>query len=185
MNDALKNKVRNSIHFNSERKHNDVNCYAFAVGIDLPEKDICDYAFDPGQIGTYINYFDNFRNYQNMCAYMHSKSVQDRFGYDMDTLGIEVSEADEEDMSEYFDEEGYYNWLFAMYSLKPRLFVPSDVHCLRKTKDGIWVHKLGRDGLPSMVDPNGNLLTALPEELAYSKKRVYTNPSVYRLRMKR
>ena len=44
---------------------------------------------------------------------------------------------------------------------------------------------MGRDGSITSLDPNGNLIKTLPEELAFDKKRVYTNPSVYKLRMKR
>ena len=185
MNELLREKVRDSIHFDSERRSTDVNCYAFAVGIDMDERDICEYAFNPGQIGTYLNYYDNSRNYQTMMAYMFSRPIEDRVGFDMETLGIEFSDASEDELSEYVDEEGYYNWLIAMYKTRPRFLVPSDIHCLRKNHDGIWVHKLGRDGNPSMIDPNGEVITVLPEELVYDKRKIYTSPSVYKLRMKR
>ena len=162
-----------------------MNCYAYAVGIDLNENDICSYAYNPGELGTCLRYYDSFRDYQAMSAYLHTKSFQDRIKYDMDALDISFEDACEDEDSEYVDENGYTNWLIAMYIQRPKFLIPGDIHFLRKTKDGIWVHKMGRDGSITSLDPNGNLIKTLPEELAFDKKRVYTNPSVYKLRMKR
>ena len=186
MNEGVKNKVRDSIHFDFERKNNEgLNCYAYAIGIDLKEKDVCSYAFNPGQMGTYITYSDDYDLYKTMCTLLYSKSFEERFMFDMKALDIDVDYASESEDSEYIDDEGYFNWLVAMYKLKPRFLQLSDLHFLRKTASGIWVHKLGHDGNPSNLDENGNIITTLPEQLAYSKKRVYNNPSVYKLRMKR
>ena len=61
MNDLVKNKILNSIHFDDDRKNMDkVNCYAYALGIDLNEDDICSFAYNPGQMGTFIKYSDNY-----------------------------------------------------------------------------------------------------------------------------
>lgn len=184
MNEGLKNKIRNSIHFDSERTNNDVNCYAYAVGIDLKENEICNYAFNPGQIGTYLTYYDNANKYYSMCAYLLSKPISERIGYDMQALDIDFNLSDEDELSDYYDEDGYYNWLIALYQEKPRFLTPSDIHFLRKTKEGYWVHKMGRDGIATNLDPNGEIITTLPKSLVFGPKKVYTNPSVYKLRLK-
>ena len=125
------------------------NCYAFALGLDVPEKKICEAAYVPGVMS------DNPIN------------IASKYSFTIEEL-IECLESDfkflditfRENVSKEELEEG--EWLIALYvsylysNRKDRL---DDYHFLRLGKDDIWYHKNGFRGKVLNIDNNRQIIT--------------------------
>ena len=125
------------------------NCYAFALGFDIAEKDICESAYCPGVIGgSKIN-----------LPSMYSFSLDDLISCietDLDYLGIDFRE------NATLDDLKDGEWLIALYvsylfsHRKDRL---SDYHFLRLFDDGTWYHKNGFYGRVINLDTKRKVIT--------------------------
>ena len=122
------------------------NCYAFALGLDIPEKEM-PFAYQPGSIHCYVNdaNWDDFK-YGN---------YEERLLLDLKALELDHEEADpngETTINITYDENGdaivEYSWLIALLKSQQR----GDYHFLRKTPNGIWYHKQGWDSSPRCGD---------------------------------
>ena len=125
------------------------NCYAFALGLDIPEKKICEAAYVPGVMsGSLINLPAKYSfTLDELIRSLES---------DFDFLGIQYRE----NVSKEELEEG--EWLIALYvsylfsHRKDRL---SDYHFIRLLSDGIWYHKNGFCGGVINTDRNRKVIT--------------------------
>lgn len=111
------------------------NCYAFALGLDLPEKCIMEKAYNIGTIGQ--EYFQvresQIRKYSNALL----------LELDLIALGIEFMEVGP---NEHLKSE---QWKIALFND----FEGDEFHFLRQTESGIWYQKWGL-GNPICLDDN-------------------------------
>jgi hypothetical protein len=119
------------------------NCYAYALGLDVPESTICDYAYVPGVISDNENGI--YRKYT-----FSVEELIDCLESDFSFLGIDFRE----DITPEELEEN--EWLIALYvrnlyfGKKGRL---DDYHFLRyKEDEHVWYHKNGYRGNVINVD---------------------------------
>lgn len=120
------------------------NCYAYALGLDIPQSEIVDYAYSPGVISK----SDIFLPAYNFFTY---KQLISNIYLDFNTLGInfrEINPLDDVDIEE---------WKIALFisNYYGRI---DDYHFLRQHKDGIWYHKAGYNGMVSIYDDFGHII---------------------------
>ncbi|MDE5539295.1 MAG: hypothetical protein K2J20_02270 [Bacilli bacterium] len=114
------------------------NCYAYALGLDIPEKQICSYAYSPGVIGQSDVFLPKYRTYSY-------EQLINNMLMDFDALGIACREADTTDC--VLDDE----WKIALFLTGTHKEI-IDFHFLREHQDGIWYHKAGKQGLVTNLD---------------------------------
>lgn len=151
------------------------NCYAFALGLDIPEREM-PFSYNLGFIYCYINDIEDDE--------IRRKSYENKLLMDLDALELEHEEADPEGPTTIdinYDENGNaivkYSWLIALFKSKQR----GDFHFLRKTPNGIWWHKQGWDSSPGCGDWDGSKVVRDPtkKQLFYYDEYVKT----YRLKL--
>ena len=130
------------------------NCYAYALGLDVPEKTICDYAYVPGVIS------DN----ENGIYYKYTFSLDELvecLESDFKFLGIEFREGV---TPEELEEK---EWLIALYVRNfyyGKKGVLDDYHFLRfNEEEGVWYHKNGYNGKVLNVDFSRKTIYSLEE----------------------
>lgn len=136
------------------------NCYAYALGLDIPECEIMKAAYFPGTISDshVMSYDADFFSYSQLIDGVYS---------DLEALGInfrEISPLESVD----FDE-----WKIALYTT-PSYNIANgfvDFHFLRFCKDDIWHHKMGWTYYPTIYDDNKNVIVNLED--CYFKNKVY------------
>ena len=137
----LKNKFW--IHFLS------TNCYAYALGLDVSEKNIIDFAYQPGVISGSASALNNYK-------YFSYYDLLENIYADMERLDIDIRETD----IEYKTRD--YEWKIALfttfYSYKFDDEFLSDYHFLREVKDGVWFHKEGYSSFPTNKDYNNKVI---------------------------
>ncbi len=130
------------------------NCYAFALGLDIPERNLATNIY---QLGVFYSIMNDVPFYElNMMPY------EKRLLLDLKALGIKysLSSPNENSTCSYnFGENGIesinYYWLISMFENSKTL----DFHFLRKSMDGKWWHKEGYEGTrPTKKDKNGNII---------------------------
>lgn len=143
-------EIRNKI--NVYKKHwlhkYTTNCYAYALGLDVPEYKICYHAYQPGVMsGNQKVDYDSF-SYDDLIANIYT---------DFETLGIEVHKIYP------LQEVNKDMW-------KISLFIPEkdpdnldDFHFLKCLPDNTWNHKYGYNGQIINFDDNDRTITN-PEE---------------------
>lgn len=139
------------------------NCYAYALGLDINEKNICHNAYQPGTISEFGG--DCFLTYTNLVKAIE----QDLRFLDISYCEIEPQASITLDewkiallVKEYYDHRTHKKFL-------------SGFHCLRINKTGIWVHKPGYPNYPSERDYNNQIITD-PREFnfhGYEYKKCY------------
>ena len=139
------------------------NCYAFALGLDIPEDDIIKNAYQLGVIGATLNDI-SIKELLNM-------TYEERLELDLSSIGIPFLECDPKDKIKF---EQYKIAIFANYTGK------NDFHFMREDPNGIWWQKWG--GLlsyPMNKDFNHNIITDPREcnigEYQYIKTYALTN----------
>lgn len=136
------------------------NCYAFALGLDVKEKQIMYGAYQPGIIGKYIysvGYSKHF-SYSSLI-----ESIQK----DMDAIGIDIREIN---FSEEISPEEWKIALFTVFHANEFYSeYLSDFHFLRQLDDGLWYHKPGFYRIPTNKDYKNNIITN-PEECYLGNK---------------
>lgn len=125
------------------------NCYAYALGLDIREGEICKSAYQPGTIsGNGI--CPNFSEY-----FLYSKLIEG-LESDLDSLRISYREIEPN------DEVHSNEWkvaLFAEFYEEEREELIFDFHFLRTNKNGHWTHKDGFDFAPTRKDYSNQIIT--------------------------
>ena len=133
-------KLHNMIDVNNKEWKNlkTTNCYAYALGLDIPEYSIIKDAFSTIGMMAISN------DHEMTPEEKHYIPDVERLKMDLDFLKIKYEEADPFELVK--DNE----WLIAYYNCP---FTPGyDFHFVRRNKDGIWTHKCGWKGGLSTVD---------------------------------
>ena len=123
---------------------NRTNCYAYALGLDVPEEEIMDGAFHvlgKMAISTDLEMTDED---------MYYISSIERLEMDLDFLHLKYEEAGPFDLVK--DNE----WLIAFFNCPYNLY--GDFHFARRNDAGLWVHKLGWKGKLSVHDDQNKLI---------------------------
>lgn len=136
------------------------NCYAYALGLDIWETDICRWAYTPGTISMMINPLV-FR------YYMSSDRIIQNFKLDCDTLGINIRDIDSED--NISKDEWKVALFFKFYNVNKKKC--TDFHFMRQRQDGLWYHKSGFYLRPDNLDSKKQIIKS-PKE-CYIKKYEY------------
>lgn len=123
------NEIRGKIQMYPENWVNmySTNCYAYALGLDIRQSDICDYAYQPGTISETTNIFElKYFSYDMLIKGIES---------DLELLRIAYRNVEE-------------NEKLALNEWKIALFVDKyhgsliDFHFLRQKENGIWLQKM-------------------------------------------
>ena len=136
----------------------ETNCYAFALGLDIPENDICINGFQPGIIASKI--------FDISLDELARLKVEDRMILDLKALkiGFKLSEVT---MNQEYKSLGNY-WCNSWDIL---LFLnENDFHFARINRNGEMYHKIGYFGSPQKTS------------IEKIEKRGYSLSKIYRLR---
>lgn len=173
--------IRDSIDLKENNWNNikTTNCYAFALGLDIPSGVIMtfgmEYPYRVGSIGRFKYDYDYYD--------MYGLTLEERLYLDLDALGIDHRKANQNEETKC--DNNNLNWLVAMYKDKNT----PDFHFLRKGSNNFWIHKLGRDGDISIIDANGRLITDLENASFYYEHEYetvdYELKGIYKLTLKR
>lgn len=147
-------QLRKQINTNNVKIKNykDINCYAYALGLDIKENEIFDGAYEPGAISGANNLLFSRFTYNELLYWLYE---------DLKLLNIEYCDS-------YPDELIQNNeWKIAiftekLYCLKENEYL-RDYHFLRESKSGIWYHKLGWDSQPTNKDSNYKVIKNVEE----------------------
>lgn len=123
--------IRNSINLEKENWLNNTttNCYSYALGLDIPESDICKYAYDPGTIGG--------SNHPLYIPFSYNNLI-DNILLDLKALNIDYK------FIKPTDSINNDEWKIAIYI--PKIYTLNyldDFHFARLRKDNTWYHKNG------------------------------------------
>lgn len=143
------NEIKGQIQIHPENWINiySTNCYAYALGLDVGQFNICPYAYQPGTISEATIQLASEKTF-------FYDTLIENLENDLKVLGIDYKEVN----PNYFVQEG--EWKIALFTEK--YFYDSeellDFHFLREISNGIWFHKNGFKGLPSKRDYLGNII---------------------------
>lgn len=142
-----------------------VNCYAYALGIDLPPECFNIKSYYPGYFYEVIN---KTKVKQSKDNYI------ERLEMDLKSLEYDYRIVSPE------EEIGCYEWKIAFFN---NVRIDSDFHFLRQGSDGLWYHKQGfqRNSIPTNKDDDGNIIT---NPLEASLNKWYKYNRCYSLRFK-
>ena len=125
--------------------HN-TNCYAYALGLDIPQYKIKYGAYEPGVIAnSKIDFFSKE-------VFSYNDLINNLY-LDFNALGIvfrEISPLDKISSNE---------WKIALFITWYNQNLLEDFHFLRQHNDGIWYHKNGFYGDVSNYDDHGKIIT--------------------------
>ena len=121
------------------------NCYAYALGLDIPQSKINRYAYTPGIISKSNIYLPS-------CDEFIYEDLINNIYLDLKALGIDFREIEP---NEEIEEN---EWKIAIFIARSygKIF---DYHFLREHNDGTWYHKNGFNGDISNCDCNGDVIT--------------------------
>ena len=135
------------------------NCYAFALGLDIPEFVIMKNAYNVGVIG--------FTKEHRSLSSLRTFSYEDRFIKDLKALNLMFEEASIYDSVK--DGNKYSYFLVSMFDNG------RDFHFFKKKKkDGTWWHKRGWYCAPTNLDDDLEVITDLKEPKVGSYKHIKT-----------
>ena len=142
------------------------NCYAYALGLDIPEYAVGENAYSLGTIGLKkIGVDPKFKLYYDK---------ETRLIKDFDALKFKYQEVSPD---EPIKDENKYSY-FKICLMQNR----SDFHFLRQSKtDNTWWHKQGWENKPSNKDDDGELIT----DPTKAKIRDYEYVKTYKIRFRR
>lgn len=141
------NEIRGKIQMYPENWVNmySTNCYAYALGLDIRQSDICDYAYQPGTISETTNISElKYFSYDMLIKGIES---------DLKLLQIAYRNVEEDEK-------------LALNEWKIALFVDGyhgsliDFHFLRQKENGIWLHKNGYQGTISKKDRSDEIIVS-------------------------
>lgn len=116
---------------------NDTNCYAYALGLDVPQNEICTCAYELGNI-----YY--FYNNVKRCFRYHEELLLN----DFKTLGLLYREASLDE--EINDDEWKIAYFDSIYEC--------GYHFFRQIENGIWWHKYDWKYAPTCLDDKGLII---------------------------
>ncbi|MBR2712342.1 MAG: hypothetical protein IKE73_01385 [Bacilli bacterium] len=129
----------------------DTNCYAYALGLDYPEKAFPFRAYQLGVFGAIRYGFAPM----DVCFFTY----EDRLKFDLKALKIKYREIDPEEKTFYIrhDKRGEnytidYFWSIALFDNG------QDFHFLRKGFDDKWYHKYGYFSYPFNLDRDNKII---------------------------
>lgn len=111
---------------------NNTNCYAFALGLDIPEKRIIKHAYQPGTIGA--NVFSISSEKFNRLTF------EEKIEIDFKALNISAVQCQPTECSLFYYENDMiiFQWIIALFYGSGCGF-----HFMRKNSSGYWWHKRG------------------------------------------
>ena len=114
------------------------NCYAYALGLDIPFNEISKHAY---RVGCFS---EDYLNKKNIDVY--SLDIEDALLYDFYCLGLKGEEVD----PNYNIKRNDNSFLISLFT------GINDFHFLRKNKyDNLWYHKKGYISMPRNKDDDG------------------------------
>lgn len=146
-------EIRDKIDINCEswKYIKETNCYAYALGLDIPCDLINDHAYEPGTISNTNKFYEDELWHLNYNRFMYCLYS------DLYNLGIEFKEVAPTTKIECNE------WKIALYT--EFLSYPGetilDFHFLRESKEGLWYHKIGWEDGPTNIDINNKIITNL------------------------
>lgn len=166
-------EIRNSITLDKENWENilTTNCYAYALGLDIPESEICDYAYAPGQLsGSPLSVANHYLfKYNDLLECLYS---------DFNALSISFREVEPTETVS-IDE-----WKIALFTSSIDYGgcgeLLDDYHFLRQRNNGIWWHKSGWYNAPTNKD-NKNQIIVNPQSCLL-KGRKYQKSYILKLK---
>ncbi len=120
------------------------NCYAFALGLDVPSKEICNfaYAYNGGYLYLALSIWP-----------IDIRGLGDKAKIELDFKILRL----------YYEQIGLYDQVRSPYEWKIAFFEDiqdgSDFHFFRQAENGIWYHKYGKEDAPTCYDEAGKLIT--------------------------
>ena len=133
----LRKAMTKNVDYKLWKNINTTNCFAFAMGLDIPEKSICRHAYCIGEIAISTG----TKNYKEMPNY------ESEFRGDLEALGIEYETSNDSGLLCDIDRrEGRY--IDVLFFQDLRNVWDTDFHFARYGKDGKLYHKMGYDGIP-------------------------------------
>lgn len=114
------------------------NCYAFSLGLDIPQDEICDSAYYVGHI---YRYFNNVKP-----KYMPRDLL---LRYDFTTLDLLYRE------SSIVEKIAAGEWKIAYFDS----IYECGFHFFRQTENGIWWHKYDYNYAPTCLDNDNRIIT--------------------------
>lgn len=162
------NQIRGKIQINPDVWVNmyTTNCYAYALGLDIREADICIGAYQPGRISE-LTYLPNTECFEY-------KTLIEGIENDFDALNIKYREVN------HNEKIAYNEWKIALLTEKYHGKL-ADFHFLRQKQNGIWFHKNGFNGTISKKDYSGRIIT----DPISSNLNSYTYDKCYALKLNR
>lgn len=149
------------------------NCYAFALGLDVPEDYIFKNAYQLGVIGAVI--------YDIAVIKLKNMTYEQRLLLDLKALKIickETNPKDKTDCKFNFKNNKLISidqqWIIALFDNG------EDFHFMRKGYDGIWYHKRGFFAPSINYDDNKQIITNPEECIIDNYKYVKTYKLIYR-----
>ena len=141
------------------------NCYAYALGLDIPENDICKYAYDPGTISKscplYIPYSYN-QLINNVLADLEILNIEHRFIHPSDSI-----------LPDEWKIAIFIPKIYSLYQLE-------DYHFIRQRNDGLWYYKNGITGPISNLDTYDQFIT--DPTTCFFKEYMYTDSLCLKLK---
>ena len=108
----------------------ETNCFAFAMGLDIQEDEICEAAYGLGQIAAELEIFPNNYNYE------------ERLDCDIKALGLSYETSDEKEFYSEKIKSSSGRYFDVLFFIENDMFLP-DFHFARYGKDGKLYHKRG------------------------------------------
>lgn len=135
----LKN-LRNQIDLKEGNwiNNDSTNCYAFALGLDIPQDEICESAYYIGHI---------YRYYNKVKAKYTPRDLL--LQYDIKTLDLIYRE------SNINEELTNGEWKIAYFDS----IYECGFHFFRQTKNGVWWHKFDYSYTPTCLDNDNRIIT--------------------------
>lgn len=166
------NELRRHIELKTEYwvNRNTTNCYAYALGFDIPESIIREGAYSLGTIGLLREKIDpSFRIYY---------SKETRLLKDLKALKLKCVEASPYEVIRDDDKNSYF--LISLFEKE------GDFHFLRKSKlDNTWWHKRGWSENPKNIDDENNVITDPTKAVIGDYKGDYRYVKTYKIGFKR
>lgn len=147
------------------------NCYAFSLGLDVPERKIKTFAYAPGTIGSSPTNLvvKRFFTLEDLIA---------NFQDDLIFMGISFGECNPLDKIE--DNEWKVALFTAFYAYVCYEEYFYDFHFMRQGKNGVWFHKTGFYHRPTNLDSNKEVIYD-PRDCTFKN---YDYQLTYKLRLK-
>ena len=152
--------IRREMNFNYDVYENilETNCYAYALGLDIPETKICKYAYDLGIIASHI--------FNIPYAKIKKLTNEERMLLDFKALKLGYKESFEQEPMKYIFKGNYYCILWDILLFTD--YTDNDFHVARVDFDGELHHKLGRH----ITEPKITCIDDI-EKLGYTYERRY------------